>query len=445
MKKLLSLLIVIWMLPCIALAEYSPLASGSSGDSVRQLQQRLNELGISAGTADGIYGRKTVTAVREAQRLLQEFGYAVEQTGHADAETLALIFDPDAEYALLTLSKGSKGDRVRALQSRLIDLNLLKGSADGDFGSDTEAAVLAFQQKMASLGITTLPQDGIAAPKTLQLMMEDLSQYGFRAPVFFDDAYPLLLTAEDLYSNACILMDAPTGKVLFEHNADARLYPASTTKIMTLLLALEEGNLDREITIPESAANVPADSSLVPVSPGEKMTMQDLLHGLMIQSGNDAANAAAELTAGSVDKFVQRMNKRAQELGMTNTHFVNPHGYHDEEHYSSARDLAVLTRLGLTDTDFCRIVTCMQYTMAPTSKRDALLLQNKNDIFNPATVYYIPGAAGVKSGFTSMAGFCYAGACQRNGETLIAIIMGLPSRDRGWQDLRRLFEYGFAL
>ena len=247
-----------------------------------------------------------------------------------------------------------------------------------------------------------------------------------------------------LYAKSCILIDAPSGEVLFEHAADETLFPASTTKIMTLLLALENADLDQQIIIPVSAADVPADSSLVPVYSGEKMTMRDLLYGLMLRSGNDAANAVGELVSGSVETFVEQMNVRAQELGMTKTHFENPHGYHDENHFTTARDLARLARFCMTNPAFCEIVTCLGYTIPKSEKKEAVFLPNTYEIFDPSSPYYINGAAGIKSGYTSDAGFCYAGAAQRGDQTLIAVILGVPGRNRGWTDLKRLFEYGFA-
>ena len=248
-----------------------------------------------------------------------------------------------------------------------------------------------------------------------------------------------------MYSGACLLMDAPSGQVLFENQADQSMYPASTTKIMTLLLAIEHGDLEREVTVPDSAADIPADSSRMPVYPGETMCMADLLYGLMMRSGNDAANAVAELCSGSVEAFVQEMNDKAQALGMNNTHFVNPHGYHDKQHYTTARDLAILTREGLTNADFCKVTTCLSYTLPPTQKRDSLTLTSPYEIFDPESEYYIDGAAGVKSGYTSHAGFCFVGAYQKNDRTLIAVILGAPSRNRAWSDLKRLFAYGMAV
>lgn len=438
MRSFCSLLAILLLIPVLALASTQDLGNGSSGQDVTELQTRLTELGLNSGSIDGIYGKQTASAVSQAQKLLIAAGYEVEDTGTADAKTLALLYDESAETALLTLRTGCIGERVKALQNRLIDLKLLSGAADGDYGSQTKAAVQSFQKRMK------LEANGVAAPETNALLMSDLSQYGFKAPVFFDDSNPLALTEEYLFAPAYLLMDAVTGEVLLEKNADQRMYPASTTKIMTLLTALEYGKLDQQVTIPSSASDVPADSSLVPVYPGEEMSRLDLLYGLMIRSGNDAANAIAQLCAGSVAAFVKQMNKNARALGMHDTHFENPHGYHHKKHYSTARDLAIAARYGLTNPTFCQIVTCLNYTLPATFKREELLLTNSYEIFDPESEAYIPGAAGVKSGYTSHAGFCYVGACQRNGRTLLAVILNEPSRNRAWLDLRRLFEYGFA-
>lgn len=444
MKRLLCFILILCLLPALALAKGTALSQGDKGDEVTALQERLNELGLSSGKADGIYGKQTAAAVEEAQRLLQAAGYDAKPNGQADAATLAYLNDADCEDALRTLRAGCKGERVTELQNRLIDLKLLDNQADGAYGAQTEEAVRAFQRRMTELGVEGLSEDGVATPSIQALLMSDLSAYGFQAPIFFDESQPLSLTADALYAPSCILIEASTGEVLFAHNADEQMYPASTTKIVTLLLALETADLEQTVTVPQSAADIPEDSSRVPVVPGEKMRMIDLLYGLMIRSGNDAANAVAELCAGSVDAFVERMNGLAQEIGMSQTHFANPHGYHDDTHYTTARDLATAARLGLTDPTFCQIVTCLQYTLPATANHGALLLQNSYEIFSPESAFYIPGAAGVKSGYTKRAGFCYVGAAQRDGRTLIAVILHVPGRNRGWTDLRRLFDYGFA-
>ena len=440
-KRLLAMLVCLCLLaPLSALA----LTAGDTGEEVMRLQEKLISLGLMTGKADGVYGKQTTAAVSEAQRLLNAAGIAVPSDGAADAQTLAAIYD-DASYgALTTLRRASKGERVRELQARLIDLKLYDGLTDGAYGAATEAAVLGFQRKMLALGATGIKADGVADNATCALLMEDLSQYGFQAPIYFDMSQPLALTADDLYAKGCILIDALTGETLFGVDQDARLYPASTTKIMTLLLAIEHGGLEELVTIPECAKDVPADSTVVPVTPGEEMRMMDLLYGLMLNSGNDAANAVAELCAGSVESFVELMNRRAAELAMTNTHFANPHGYHDDSHYTTAYDLALLTRQGLTDPVFCQIVTCLAYELPATNLRDALALRNTCEIFDPASPYYIPNAAGVKKGYTSLAGFCYVGAAQKEATTLIAVTLDSPNRTRTWLDLQKLFAYGFA-
>lgn len=440
MKRIFILLCILVLLPVSAFAQDETLGQGSTGENVIRLQQRLQELGLSNSKADGIYGQKTASAVETAQKLLQAAGYDILTDGIAGPKTLALLYSEEGEDAILTLRKGSTGSRVKELQNRLIELGLLKSAADSAYGSRTENAVIAFQEQMQ-----LQPQDGITTPDLWELMNSDLSNSFPYAPVYFDESKPLALQPSHLYAPAFILIDAPSGQVLMESNADTRMYPASTTKIMTLLLALEYGELDETITIPASASDIPVDSSRVPVYPGEQMTMRDLLYGLMIRSGNDAANAIAELCAGSVDAFMNQLNDLASELGMSNSHFVNPHGYHNTDHYTTARDLAIAARKGLTDPTFCQIVTCMNYTLPATQKREALALQNIWELFDPASEYYIPGAAGVKSGYTSAAGFCYVGAAQRNGRTLIAVVLGEPTRSRAWIDLSRLFEYGFAL
>ncbi len=443
MKRLLCLLFCLLMalMPAVSLAG---LHAGQSGEEVRLLQQRLITLGLLSGSADGDYGQKTQSAVMQAQKLLQLAGYHITPTGSADDSTIGLLFDEGAEQALLVLCQGSTGNRVRDAQNRLIDLKLMEPPVDGSYGAATAEAVRQFQLKMIELGASVSRTDGVLDQASWNLMFSDLSTYNFPAPVCFDASRPLSLTADHLYGDACIVMDATSGEVLFEYNSRQQMYPASTTKIMTLLLALEMGRLNETVTIPQSAADVPADSSLVPVYPGEQMTMEDLLHGLMIRSGNDAANATATILSGDMDSFVEAMNNKARELGAYDTHFANPHGYHDEAHYTTAFDLATIARAGLIDADFCRIVTCLSYTLPATSRREPLTLTCTHELFNPESEFYIPYAAGIKSGYTSAAGFCYVGAAQTRQGTLIAVVLHAPTRNRAWQDMKKLFSYGYA-
>ena len=288
-------------------------------------------------------------------------------------------------------------------------------------------------------------QDGKLSLQEYALLMSNLGTYGFEAPVYFDDGQPENLKETYLYARNVCLINAVTGEVLLEKAADEQVEPASTTKIVTLLTALSLCDPDEKIVIPEEAGDVPADSSLVPVYPGETMTMRDLLYAMMIRSGNDAANAAAVLCAGSTEAFAEKMNETAQSLGMRHSHFVNAHGYAAEGHYTSARDLVIAARSGMTQELFSRIVTCLKYTLPATERRGSLPLLLKWEIFNPESEYYIPHAAGIKSGYTSSAGFCYVGAYQESGITLIAAVVGDRRRNMAWTDLKRLFAYGMAV
>ena len=245
-------------------------------------------------------------------------------------------------------------------------------------------------------------------------------------------------------AKAMALMECETGALIAGKNADERLPMASTTKIMTALVVLENCRTDEQVFVPDEAVGV--EGSSIYLRNNERISVEDLLYGLMLASGNDAAVALAVHVGGSTEGFAALMNKRAEELGLENTHFVTPNGLNDPEHYTTARDLVKAARYGLTLKEFREIVTCLRYTLPKTEKRDEeLVLTQKWEIFNPASEFYIPNAAGVKSGYTSTAGFCYVGAYQENGVTLIAAVMGGQARNMAWTDLKRLFAYGMTI
>lgn len=412
---------------------------------LKAVQKRLLSLGYEIGEADGVLGDKTSSAVFLVQTLLADQGFDVFPSGIPDEETVELMMREENSELLRTLLKGSRGIRVREAQRQLIGLNLLQDSADGKYGDNTEAAVTAFEHMMAELVPERIKPDGRLSVEEYELLMSDLGVYGIEAPICFDDEYPEGLKGSYLYARNACLINAVTGETLLEKAADEQAEPASTTKIVTLLTALSMRDPGETVVVPDEAADVPADSTLVPVYPGETMTLRDLLYAMIIRSGNDAANAVAVLCSGSTEAFSRQMNQVAAELGMNNSHFVNAHGYTAEGHYTTARDLVTAARYGLTLTPFRQIVTCLKYTMPATEKRDALPLTLKWEIFDPGSEYYIPHAAGVKSGYTSSAGFCYVGAYQENGVTLIAAVMGGRGRNMAWTDLKRLFAYGMAV
>lgn len=280
----------------------------------------------------------------------------------------------------------------------------------------------------------------------LALLMLVQAPLALAAPSDYDINTPGNLQEDFLYGTACAVLDAETGRVLFSKNPDMIVYPASTTKIMTLLLALESGiPLDQMITIPQEAYNVPSDSSVVPVTPGETMTFRDLLYGLQLKSGNDAAMSIAVLVSGSVNAFVDRMNQRASELGCASTHFSNPHGYHDDGHYTTVNDMSKIAMEALKNADFRQIVGTKAYVMAPTEKREALTISNGYLLMDKDSLYYYQDCIGVKSGYHAKAGYCFVGAAERDGLTLLTLSMNSGTKDRNtrWIDTIRLMKYGF--
>ena len=229
-------------------------------------------------------------------------------------------------------------------------------------------------------------------------------------------------------AKSAILVDADSGRVLFEKNADERSLIASTTKIMTGLLVCEAGGLEREVSVPPEAAGV--EGSSLYLKAGERITVKELLYGLMLRSGNDAAVALAIATAGSVDAFVKRMNEKAQALGMEHTHFENPNGLDGENHYSTARDLSKLCVHAMENETFRTVVSSKSFTEHSRS------FTNHNKL-----LWRVEGADGVKTGYTKKAGRILAGSATRDGQRLICVTISDPD---DWCDQQALLDYGFS-
>lgn len=239
---------------------------------------------------------------------------------------------------------------------------------------------------------------------------------------------PVRATEPTLRAQSAILMDAESGRVLYELEADTRSRIASTTKIMTGLLACEALELDAEYTVPAEAVGI--EGSSMYLSAGERVTGRELLYGLMLRSGNDAAVALAILCDGSVERFAARMNARAAQLGMENTHFRNPNGLDEDGHFSTARDLAILTRAALKDLDFRKTVSTKSVCIGQRT------LTNHNKL-----LWSYPGANGVKTGYTRAAGRVLVSSAERGGRLLIAVTICDPD---DWNDHARLLDYGFS-
>jgi D-alanyl-D-alanine carboxypeptidase (penicillin-binding protein 5/6) len=231
-------------------------------------------------------------------------------------------------------------------------------------------------------------------------------------------------------------MDAETGAVLAAQNPDERLPMASTTKIMTALLALERGHLSDKITISREAAG--QEGSSMYTSAGETYTLEELLYGLLLNSGNDAAWAIAEHIAGSVPAFVTLMNERAQELGAVNTHFANPSGLPDPAHYSTARDLALIAKAAVARPDFRRLVATKAQEVPWPAKGEKRLLINHNRL-----LWRYDGADGVKTGYTNEARQCLVASATRGGQRFLAVVLKSEGNSI-WTDAERLLDYGFA-
>ena len=234
--------------------------------------------------------------------------------------------------------------------------------------------------------------------------------------------------APSVSAHSAILLDGTTGRVLYEQNADARSKIASTTKIMTGLLVAEECDLANKVSIPEAAVGI--EGSSLYLNAGELVSIEMLLYGLMLHSGNDAAAALAMYCSGSIPAFADKMNHKAEELGLTGTNYVNPLGLDDEKHYSTARDLAKLTAFALENEVFHRVVS------TKTAVFDDRTFTNHNKL-----LWSYEGAVGVKTGYTMSAGRILVSAAEREGRRLIAVTI----RDRNdWADHARLLDYGFS-
>lgn len=245
---------------------------------------------------------------------------------------------------------------------------------------------------------------------------------------------------ENLTARAAVLMDAATGKVLYQKEADLRLPPASTTKVVTAILTLESGRkLTESLTVSKEATRVPA--SKLYLRPGQSLSIEELLYGIMLASANDASMVLAEGIGGSVEKFAEMMTKKAADLGATNSHFTNPHGLTAPDHYSTARDLAILFRYAMRNTIFREIVQTKFSSVSTTAVVKKKVVPRRISVRNHNRLLWnYDGALGGKTGYTFAAQKCFVGAVQRNGTTLIVAILG--ARDQ-WGDTKRLLEYGF--
>lgn len=252
------------------------------------------------------------------------------------------------------------------------------------------------------------------------------------------------------YCPSCILIEANTGKVLYEKNADDVRFPASTTKVMTAILTVENCNLDDVATVSHNAVySIPYDYTHASLKEGEELTIEQLLYALMIPSANDAAIVLAEHISGSVEEFSKLMNKRAEELGCKNTHFVNPNGIHNKDHTSTAYDLALMGKFAMQNSIIRKIVSTKQFTLPATNKYSKAdrTFNNSNDLLSTYSRYYYEGTTGVKTGYTGEAGNCIIASAKKNDFEVILVVLGGESTNTGlsqrYLDCKTLFDYAF--
>lgn len=236
-----------------------------------------------------------------------------------------------------------------------------------------------------------------------------------------------------LSAKSAILINAHTNEVVYEKNAYEKRGMASTTKIMTALLAIEKGNLQKTVVADDDDVRVEGTS--IGLKAGDKITLKTLVQGMLLESGNDAANVTARVIGKSREKFVSLMNKKAKEIGMKNTHFENPSGLTEEEHFSTAFDMALLGSYAIKNKQFRDICSLSSVRVSYGNPEYQRTFKNHNKLLNS-----VEGAFGIKTGFTKVSGRCLVSAAQRNGVTLIAVTLCAPD---DWNDHKKLFEYGF--
>ena len=257
----------------------------------------------------------------------------------------------------------------------------------------------------------------------------------------------------NIYSPSVILMEKNTGKIIYEKNAYEKMYPASTTKIMTAILTLENCDLqDKAIVSANSIQSVPNGYSTAYLQIGEELTINQLLNVLLVASANDAANVLAEHIAGSVDSFCTMMNTKAHEIGCLNTNFVNPNGVHNENHYSTAYDLALIGRYAMNNETFRNIVSTNSYTLPATNKwtQNNRYFANTNELIKKDTRdagdnYYYEYCNGIKTGYTNPAKECIVASIKKNDLEFIVVTLGSDKTDNGlsarYLDCKTLFNY----
>lgn len=250
-----------------------------------------------------------------------------------------------------------------------------------------------------------------------------------------------------LISEAAILIDNKTGKILYDKNSNKKMYPASTTKIVTAILALENCNLDDVITVSYNAVmSIPDGYSTANLQIGEQLTVEQLLQVLLIHSANDAANVLAEYVGGSIDSFVSMMNTKINEIGLSDTHFTNTYGKHDENHYTTAHDLALIMQYCIKNESFRKISGSASCAIPATNLYGPRKYTSTNILVDPNNKNYYQYLTSGKTGFTTQAGDCLVSCSYKNDLELICVILGgktVNDVSTRFSETKALYEYGY--
>ncbi|MBQ2204794.1 MAG: D-alanyl-D-alanine carboxypeptidase [Lachnospiraceae bacterium] len=293
--------------------------------------------------------------------------------------------------------------------------------------------------------------------KLLKKILCIISIISYVLPVFAAAATDTLESwphfEEQLNAKSAFVMDADSSKVLYSNNPDERLYPASLAKIMTAIIVLDEvkGNYDSLVTFSYASVTKDIDKNSVTIgaSAGDQLSVKDCLYSLLLPSANDAANALAEHVAGSINDFALLMNEKAENLGLKNTHFVNPSGLHDDNQYTTASDMAKILQYAMTYPVFSQISSSISYRHAPIRKyknpeNSNNQVLNTNSIMVPGSGYYYNGITSGKTGHTSLAGYNLAASAKKNGMELICVVLGCKTDKIRYQETKALFDFHFA-
>jgi D-alanyl-D-alanine carboxypeptidase len=261
--------------------------------------------------------------------------------------------------------------------------------------------------------------------------------------LFIQTTYASTTPSFEIVSNSAIVLEAETSQILYSKNQDQRLYPASITKVLTALIALEKGNLEDVVTVSEFAVNSIGMTSHIALVPGEKLTLRDAMYGMLLSSANDCAIAIAEHISGSVPEFVKLMNKKAKELGAVNSNFVNPHGLHSDDHYTTAFDMAIIVRESIKNPKYIEISGTKLYTMDTTNKQaEKRYFNNQNLMLHNGKYFYEYATTG-KNGYTSNAKNTMVSTAKKGNLELICILMDCQDPYLKYTDAKSILSYSF--